>query len=366
MSACDCASDWRLEALDLATGTRLGWLPFVSFEFEEVLNDVGQANITMRPEKVDMSLVFPHLRAVAFTRTSGGTATSAFPVCEYIGMIEQALPDSDGNFQIGLTAIEGYLNHRMILADHDYTVDQNNLCSDLVALAASGGIPLTATWDVGAHVINQTYAATDDKMIYPALADLFAADNGPEYTRAYSFASGAWSTNLHFADSIGTDRGKLNARRGLVRYSINVDATNHFNWLRGRGESDVWEDDTFATSPYPRFDAGMQWSDLTNQPVLVRRVNGQLAKNFDPTVLPDVTIANLDLAAKYGIGDTVDVDMNMGALRYSGAARVQRRSWSVAEEQPSLCTLSVVPPDGVLASVTVRNAPRLPAVSGCY
>lgn len=354
--SCECSADWRLEAIDLETGVRVAYLQFVSFDFEEILNEPGTGSIIVRVENTNVGDVFPHLRAIAFTRIAGEDATPESPVCEFIGMVDQVVPDSGGTLRIGLLSIEAYLNSRIVVSDYDALLDQAQYCDALVGLGSSDGIPLTSSYTTTGTNLDQAILAADDKPILAAIIEILNADNGPDYTRSHQYVAGAWTTDLHFLAEAGSDRGNLNAQQGLIGYSMTIDGSTHFNWLRGRGETDVITADTLATSPYPRFDKGIQWSDLTSSTILNRRINGELDRNFDPSILPDVTIARLALAARYRIGDRLTLSMDYGALHYVGVGRVMRRAWSVAEGSPTLCTLSLTP-YGDTAATLILAAP---------
>lgn len=362
MSGCNCKADWRLEILDLATGARLGWLPFISFDFDDLLNQVGPATVVVPLRKVTLDQIFPHRRAIAFTRTAGPGASPSSPVCEYTGMIEAVSATSDGTLTLGLQSIEYYLNYRIIVSDTELAGFQTTMGAALVNLAVSDGIPLTGTADsVSAHSRDIAYAAADDKVILTAVSELTQLTNGPDYRRTFAFAGGAWSTVLYFADYIGDTDGKpLNSRRGLSQYGVEIDATKHANWLRGRGQdiSPVTED-RVSGSLYPRFDKAVQWSDVTQPGVLAAAVSGDLDDNADPTAIPDATVADLNIACRYALGDTVhELSMDDGALRYHGDARVIGKSWHYDPDGPPTCTFSLTPLEGV-QSTMLNVAARL-------
>lgn len=364
MSECNCAADWRLEVIDLATGTRIRYLPFLSFDFEDALNQAGTATVTVPVDRVTARDVWPHLRAVVFTRINGPGATSSAPVAEYIGMIETMQAESSGTVTLGLLSIEAYLNYRIVVSDTTYTtLDQCDIGAALVNLAVSNGIPLTgASPDVSVYSRTRTYLAADDKRILDAVSELTQVINGPDYRRDFSFSGGAWSTVLTFLDTVGTVGGSLNGKRGLSVYGMNVDGSQHCNWLRGRGESLSDTDDTLSDTIYARFDKGMQWSDVTDAGTLSDNVDGELVNNADPNAIPNVTIARLSIAAAISIGDTLPLSISRGALRYEGTGRVVSKSWSRGgDASPTLCTLSFVPGEGGASSVL--DAPPSPV--GC-
>lgn len=364
---CNCPRDWRLELLDLATGERLGWLPFTGFTFEELLNQPGSATITVPVRKVTMRDVWPHLRAVAFTRTSGPGATASAPVCEFIGMIESVNAESGGTLTIGLQSIEKYLAYRIITGNQTYTTQrQTIIAEELVTLAAGSGIPLTGVGNPAAGITrSRSYLAEDDKVILDAITELTEIDDGPDYRREYTFSGGAWSTLLRFADYIGdTTPRPLRDRRGLTAYGLTVDATMQANWVRGRGQEIVNTDDTYTTSPYPRFDLAVQWSDVADATQLAENVDGYLLNHYDPTAVPDVTIADLKVSTAFALGDLAALRMNHGAIQFDGTARVIGKAWSVGPEQPTMCTFSFTPPiEGAMAAIVA--VPPSPTLPGC-
>lgn len=358
VSGCNCAEDWRLELVDLATGQRRGWLPFLSLTFDDLLDQVGAATVTLPVRKVNLPDIWPHLRAVVFTRISGPDATPSAPVCEYIGMIETVRADSGGTVQLGLQSIEYYLSYRTLTGDTSYTsMDQNEICVELMALGSGSGIPLSGAFEASAYTRTRSWDADDDAVILEKILEITQAIRGPDYRRVFTFASGAWSTVLRFADYVGnTDPQRLNAVRGLVSYGISVEAGEHANWVRGRDQSGhVYTEDTYMTDIYPRFNKAVKYSDVTLNDTLTEQVQGYLANNSDPIAIPDATVADLNISARFKVGDSIDLNMDHGAIRYQGVARLVGKSWSIDPETPSLCTFSFVPLEN--AHTTILGAP---------
>lgn len=365
MKACNCASDWRLEAIDLATGARVRYLPFTQFNFDDLLNQVGPGSVTIPVRKVSAADVWPHTRAIAFTRTAGPGASKAQPVCEMIGMIETIDAESSSTVNVGLQSIDNYLNHRIIELDTTYTSQPQTAVGAALASfgGGAGGIPISAT-NNGGPTMSITYLAADDKVVMQAISELTQMDDGPDYTRSYLFAAGTWSTTLNFLNTAGNQVPRsLNALRGLTAYGLNVDGTDHANWIRGRGDDSIPPVTVDATvgSIYPRFDKGVQWSDVKDSGVLTSLTNGAIVNSADPTAIPDVTIADLNLSAGIGLGDLFTLTMNHGAIIYDGVARVVGKSWSLADEQPPLCTLSLVAVDPVSTAILAA----MPKKPGC-
>lgn len=353
---CDCANDWRLELLDLETGNRIGWLPFIRFDFEELLNQVGTATITVPVRKVSLGDVWPHLRAVAFTRIAGPNASPTDPFCEFIGMIETVSAQSSGEVTIGLVSIEGYLKYR-VMPDGTYTDNQTTLGADAVNLAAVSGARITGT-DAGS-ITSRTVVleAASDTLIIDFVDSLTQMQDGPDYSLTHTFASGAWSTVMKFSDYAGSTTARnLNAKRGLVSYGITVEAAEHGNYIRGRDQALGSYVATGVTSSiYVPFGKFVKYSDITDSTQLADQTNGELAQNAHPIATPDVTIADLGISGPIRLGDSLNLNMDHGAILYKGEARVTGKAWSSDTESPTLCTLSMVPLDDV--TTTILNAP---------
>lgn len=351
--SCNCPKDWRLEILDLASGRVLGYLPFVSFTFDDLLNQVGPASITLNVRDAALRDIFPHLRAVAFTRVSGPNATPNSPVCEYIGIVESVAADSGGTLTIGLQSIEYYLNYRILHTTGAYVGDQSDLGSDVVNAMTSNGIQLGGASDGSGPTRTIDVEPTSDTRALDFIINLCAIEDGPDYVREHSKSGSSWSTVIRFVASAGDPGARpLSALSGVTGYGLNVDASQHTNWVRGRDQNQfaVALNDV-ADSIYPRFDKGVKYSDMIAQTPspdnLDEAVAGEIANNADPIALPDITVADLDVAAGISLGDVRLLDMNHGALRYYGNVRVVGKSWSRNGDGPTLCTISAVPNDSI-------------------
>lgn len=354
MKACNCSSDWRLELLDLSTGERIGWLPFTSFTFEELLNEPGTATVTVPVRKVTMPQVMPHMRAVAFTRTAGPGASKTAPVCEFIGMIETAQAQSGGTLNLGLRSIEAYLAYRIIQTTGDRVGNQTTLLANIVNEFSTDGVQLVGVDGGSATPRTINVEADSDTTGLTYMTDLTNLENGPDYLLRHTHVGDAWVTDVIAQDYVGdTTPRPLNARRGLIAYGLNVDAVNHANWLRGRASDQLATTaDNLTDTPYPRFDTSVAFSEIaTSGALLTAATNGAQENRKDPIAVPDVTIARLDITAKFAMGDSITLKMDQGAARYEGAARLVGKAWSVSAGSPTLCTFSVTPLDDVRTAV---------------
>lgn len=367
VDACgSCQDTWRLELLDLETGTRVGWLKYFSFEIDDLLNQVGPGQVICNVQDVQMKDVWPHLRAIAFNRVSGPGASASAPVIEAVVMIETVNAESGGTLTLGVQSIEHYLSYRIIRNDTTYTTtDQNAIGEDLVNDAAVDGIQLTATADISAITRTRSYLLTDDKVRLEAITELVQTEDGPDYVREHSKTAGVVSTNLRFTDYAGNPTpAPLNAKRGLIAYAIEVDSSNHANLVQGRGEdvATAYTANNIATSIYPRFDKAIQWSDVTSATTVEENTIGYANANGDPIAIPDVTVADPNLWVPRKLGDSVALNIDHGAIRFFGPARIVGRSLSSSAEAPALCTFSFAPLTS--AQETILGAPPSDG-SGC-
>jgi hypothetical protein len=363
MPECNCAEDWRIEIMDLASGIVLRQIIPLSWSFDDTLNDLGPATVTLPLSKVSPRDVWPHFRAIAFTRLEGPRASKGTPRCEYIGMIETVSASARQNtVTIGMYSIESYLNHRRIGTTAAYTdIYQADFAADFVNSAAVNGINLVAT---GAATGVQRDWATDaanDQMVYDLITNLVQIENGIDYARSFAKIGNAWQTTLTFSDApIGVGRGPLDGRRGLVDYSLNIEGSGHANRVVGRGDGISWDVNDLPDTIYAQFDKAVQWSDISNTEGvrLTDMTEGELARSKDPSAVPDVTTSKLSVAGAYDVGDTIDLTMNNGFIRFDGTARIINKAWSLEPESPTMCTFSFAPADDPLGSVLNVPASR--------
>lgn len=356
MSDCSCREDWRLLALDLKTGRPQTYLSPTDFSFEQVLNDVGNASVTLAVRDYNLSDVWPHSTAIAFLRISGDGATPSVPKCEFIGIGDGGNPTSNGTGEVGLKSIEEYLDHRIIHGDQDFTgIQQTILAKTLVDMASDHGIPLFASAETSATLLDRSYLDTDQKKILEAVTELTEAIDGPDYERSHDLQpDGTYATTLIFKDRVGsTDPVSIYSTLGATEYGLSVDSSNHVTRIIGVGSDPNLVSDTGipADSIYPLFERSVSWSDIQDQDQLDDQTAGELANNVDPTAIPSITLAGLELAPQLTLGGTIDLHLDHGAVRYHGAARLISKAWSAGSDGPTTVTLSMVPLDNATSAI---------------
>lgn len=363
-----CAQDWRVEVLNLTTGTRRSYLTPSSLSFDQTLNTVGAGSVTLPVRSTRLANVWPHLTSVACLRINGPGASPIQPVCEFLGMVEQIGGSSSGGINLGLTSIEGYLSHRIIqdelppLAGATVFTEKQQavIAAALVAMGQDNGVPLSAVVSQPSVVErSMRYLDTDRKYIMDALLELTALEDGPDYRLVHEQQSNlAWRTVMTFADYIGnTEPYQLHSQRGMSDYGIDVDATMHANRVIGIGNTDrrVYDADGSEGSMYPLFERSAAWTDARDSDQLEALTKGELANYDHPTTVPSITLSGLDIAPNLNPGDTLDLRLDHGAIQYDGLARLISKSWSSDADSPTKVTLNMVPQgdtnDDILAVV---------------
>ncbi len=360
-----CSTEWRIEALDLVTGARKRILKPVSFNFEEVLNEVGNASVTLNVNDVRMNDVWPHTTKIAFLRIAGPDATPSSPVCEFVGLVETVSAESGGTMTLGLKSIEEYLAHRYIrLQLGPMTLSQTFIGKMLVDGAMTGslfglpGIPLSGDYASSTVMRERTYLVEDRKTVLEAIRELTEIADGPDYVLTHS-PDGSSSTMTFYDEAGGS--AVLNAKRGIISYSLDVSADNHANRIVALGDNNIGTVESSIPAGHPAWERVENYSEVALLPELVEHAQGSLANDKSPAATPQVTVAGLDLIAPLGLGDTVHLTMGNGALQYKGTSRLVGISWSSDEGSPTTATLTFTP--GTAGVDSVLNAPV--TRSGC-
>lgn len=353
-STCGCAYDWRVEALDISTGGRKAILHPVSFDFEELLNEVGSGSVTLNVRDVNMSDIWPHATKIAFLRLAGPNASPSTPVCEWVGLVESVQADSGGTLKLGLKSVEEYLDHRLLPLDLSQAlIDQCLLGALIVDQAATNGIGLESEW-VNSTQPNRTrdWKASDYPTILSLVRGLTEIDDGPDYV--LSHGSTGHPTTITFMDRAG-GASSINAKRGLVSYSLDVDGSTHANRIVGTGANEGLLYIADFGEPV-RWERAESYGDAEQQATVQEQAVGAVYNDHHPRATPQVTIAGVDLIAPLSLGDDVELTMGHGALQYKGSARLVGIAWSSSADSPTMASLTFVP--GTSGVSAVFDAPH--------
>lgn len=354
-------SDWRIEALNLASGLRKVILQPSSFSFEEKLNEVGSGSVTVPLKSVKIADVWPHTTSIAFLRTAGPDATPSQPVCEFIGMVEDFSADANGGaVSLGVNSIESYWAHRIIHGDQTFSaMEQNTLAYNLARTTT--GIPLEPqTGMLGSTNRDRTYLDTDHKILLDALLELTQVLGGPDYRLEHVFQSdNSWKTYMRFQDQWGnttTPYTVIDAQRSVGQYGLQVSAGNHATSVIGVGATaDLVDTENASPSIYPLFEVAESYSDVSDINTVTQKAQGSLAQNKHPAATPSVTLTGLDMIAPLALGDYITLKMSTGPIQYQGTARITGIAWAFGESTPTTATVSLVPQDD--AGTAILGAP---------
>lgn len=258
----------------------------------------------------------------------------------------------------------------------------------------TGAPILTAVWeqpsvvDTAAAWVEQTQEWWDVKSVGQMIREAVEAVDGPKYYPEHIYSNGYWSTVLHFADSIGTERDyTLQSDREGWQYGLEVDGSERASRLYGIGAGE--ESNTmFAIAydagrdpNYPERQVSVAWKDQTIQANLNASTTGYVADHRDPTTVPSMTVVGLpdydpDTAGfdpQKGFpapeicrpGDTFNVDIGYGAATVRGI-RVRNLgvSWSLKQGTPVERTIAMQPVERPSVSVRLQTPAVPPSPEG--
>lgn len=346
---CACGNDWVIHACDLRTGIIRAVLHPVAFEFEPVRNSLGRGNLTLATRDVLPRNIWPHLTSIYVSRRKDdGTFEGLFG-----GMVEAFGANSStdgGTTAVGLQPIEEYLNRRQIRTNLSFTgVSQTEIAKALVESVAGNGIAIQALAAPSTTTRDRVYNMWDHTMVWAALQELAAVPGGISWQVDYVRSGGTWQTVLTFADTIGGDRGVILASdREGAQYGLDVDAKDHATLIDALGSGEA-SGQLVATAIdtsgiYPQFDAAPSFTSETVQAVLQEDADGYLLEHREPVAVPSIEITGNDpLPENLRLGDTVQADIDHGAVVYRGPARVESIAWRKTADTPDTRTVSLSP-----------------------
>lgn len=369
MAECNtCQENWLVEVCDLATGiVRDIWFP-INMRFDQGLNSVTDGAITLATRAAAMRSLWPGFTSVYISRITGADASRENPVCEFAGIITDIGVSESGTTLVGLKSIEWYLMRRTIRRDMFFTDTNQTTIARLLAeeihytVVGLTAIPLYAQNTVSDFNRDRTYYAWSRKLIGEAIVDLTQVIDGPDWELTHARVDGAWSTTMIFRDYLGEDRGiTLASDREASAYSISADIESLANSAIGGGTGDG-EDQLLVhiyrpSNPYPQFDATPTWNDVSVILTMIQHVSGYLDANQEPDARPTVTLPGLDIEPSLlRVGDTINVDIQYGAINYSGPSRIVTIAWEVGGDKPEMRTLELLPLTPASQSIALRPA----------
>lgn len=369
MAECNtCQENWLVEVCDLATGiVRDIWFP-ISMRFDQGLDRVTDGAITLATRDAAMRSLWPGFTSVYISRITGADASRENPVCEFAGIVTDIGVSESGTTLVGLKSIEWYLMRRVIRRDMVFEdTDQTTIAQMLVdeihyTFGFLGSIPLHGQGNISDIWRDRTYYAWSRKLIGEAVIDLTQVIDGPDWELTHARVDGAWSTTMIFRDYLGEDRGiDLRSDREASAYSVSADLESMANAAIGGGAGDG-EDQLILPfydpeSPYPQFDGTPTWNDVSVALTLFQHTVGYVNANQEPDARPTVTLPGLDVPPSLlRVGDTINVDIQYGAINYSGPSRIVTIAWEMGGDKPEMRTLELLPLVPPSQSIAFRTA----------
>lgn len=317
---CQCAANWRIELVRIATGEVLKVIIPTQFEFEMVYLESGRGSISFNRHGVvphsnrtdesflSMLQMYPRSVGIYFSRTTGGNATPDSPQSMFGGIVETFDGSSDGTVTLGFNEIQSYLNHRQIRSDLVFTsTDQRAIAENLVMYARGEnlgggsvdpipgpGIQLVADVlsDTAAILRDRTYLAKDRKVIGEALTEFLAIIDGPVYQMIHTRGAGltpSWVSTMRFSNLWPqTDPFPVVAWHHLEDLKFTMDGNDLANLVDAFGDPDedgnplietAWPGGTVADMP--RYDAAPTFDGVSVPSTLSSHAQGYQSDHAD-------------------------------------------------------------------------------------
>lgn len=344
-----CGPEWRIESAALGSGTVQAKLPIVSFDAQNLVNDIGAGTFTMHPGDIkNLRHVWPDMTSIWCT-LNGEFAWG--------GMIT-GLSLQNGTLSLGCVSIEGYLARRKIRRTLAYPdADQNQTAAALVEYArANYGIPLFGTWVPSMQRRDRTYLGTDRVGVMDSIQGIVTVEDGNEWRSTAERVGGRWLATMQFADAWGIDTGiTLVSDVQAPDYGLEIGTDSHATVIDYVGQASGDAAPPIGTaenlpypaggSPYVQFDRTEAGSDSTTSvETLQQQAAGDLRVNGEPLVTPRMVLSG-DAMQGLGIklGDIVDARMCYSGIRYEGKSRVIGETWKAAPDAATTRELLLTP-----------------------
>jgi len=184
---------------DLVSGRIIAELPEITGRISRVLGAYTSASLTL-----PIPLAGPGAQPIsvieAATRQSETMIVAVVnDVPTWAGIVLVRQGGSEGVLRLGCVTLEGYLNRRFVRNHTWQGMDEAAvIAAGLAADANIEGINLIIDAPATGRKRDRSYADQDDKVVYSALRELMAVENGPE-----------WTIDLDWADAGRTAIAKI-------------------------------------------------------------------------------------------------------------------------------------------------------------
>jgi hypothetical protein len=410
----ECAGNWRVELVELTTGSVVTVLVPVSFEFQSNFLTPGRGTITFHRKGVGQSNdilagnaqasafvtifdMYPRRIGIYISRLAGGGATPFVPVPMFAGIVDEMNGSADGLVTLGFFEIQQYLTYRLIRSDLTFTaVDQTEIAAELVLYARGentlGGstdpnppVPIRLFGDSNPTLgtnRDRKYLANERPTIGRMLDNLFGVIGGPVYQMSHSrSALGVWTSTMEFYDEVPQTVIETISAANLTDFSFALSGNELANLIDAFGKPDPDGTPLIATTDstgsllvsMPRYDATPAYPTVSDPNELLENAQGYAIEHLDVAAEFKFVFSGLDFTGPNG-QDPLDIsDLVPGNQIYLD---VHSQNWRIQADEslPTAVTrigsVSVsVPQEGteqVTAQVTADGMDNIATADGFF
>jgi hypothetical protein len=413
--ACECASNWRVELVELTTGSVVSVIVPVSFEFQSNFLTPGRGSITFhrkgvgnasdilvglgsQPVYVPIFDMYPRRIGIYISRLAGGAATGLNPVPMFAGIVDSMSGAANGLVTLGFFEIQQYLNYRVIRTDLTFTaIDQTEIARQLV-LYARGENTLGGSTDPDAGVDDirlfadsnptlgtnrdRTYKADERPTIGRMLDNLMGVIGGPVYQMSHSrSAAGVWTSTMEWYDKVPQTVIQTISAANVTDFSFALEGNELGNLIDAFGKPDPDGTPLIATDnatgsllmSMPRYDATPGYPTVSDFNELLENAQGYAVEHLDVAAEFQFAFSGLDFTGPNGL-DPLDIgDLVPGNHIY---VDVISQNWRITADEslPTALTrlgsvsVSVQPegPERVSAQVIAEGMDNIASQDGFF
>lgn len=412
--ACECAANWRVELVELTTGTVQDVVVPVSFEFQSNFLTPGRGSITFHRKGVGRASdilvglgaqevfvpifdMYPRRIGIYISRLAGGTATGLDPVPMFAGIVDSMTGAANGLVTLGFFEIQQYLEFRLIRSDLTFTaVDQTDIAAELV-LYARGENTLGGSTDPdpadGIRLFgasnptlgtnrDRTYEADERPTIGRMINNLLGVIGAPVYQMSHSrSAAGVWTSTMEFYDEIPQTVIETISAANLTDFSFALEGNELGNLIDAFGKPDPDGTPLIATNnsvgsllvSMPRYDATPAYPTVSDPNELLENAQGYAIEHLDVAAQFQFQFSGLDYTGPNGM-DPLDIgDLVPGNRVYLD---VHSQNWRIdagadlptAETRIGSVSVSVQPegPEKVTAEVIAEGMDNIATGDGFF
>lgn len=410
----ECAGNWRVELVELTTGSVVSVVVPVEFEFQSNFlapgrgtitfhrQGVGQANdilaeMLIATVYVPMVDMYPRRIGIYISRLAGGAATALAPVPMFAGIVDRLQGAANGLVTLGFFEIQQYLDYRLIRSDLTFTaVDQTEIGAQLV-LYARGENTLGGSTDPNPAVPirlfgnsnptlgtnrDRTYLANERPTIGRMINNLLGVLGGPVYQMSHSRSGlGVWTSTMEFYDEIPQTVIKTISAANLTDFNFVLEGNDLASLIDAFGKPSVDGTPLIATNDgtgnllmsMPRYDATPAYPTVSDFNELLENAQGYTVEHLDVAAEFQFMFSGLDYTGPSGLNPLNIGDLVPGNRVYLNVAS---QNWrivaddSLAEAVARIGSVSVsVPQEGtedVAVQVIAEGMDNIASVDGFF